>query len=62
MYESGRGVLQNWAEAATWFRNAADQGLADAQYDLGRLYADGRGVILPNCSKSPPDMPHANGF
>ena len=44
MYESGRGVPQSWAEAAIWFRNAADQGLADAQYDLGRTYADGRGV------------------
>ena len=27
-----------------WFRLAADQGLAEAQYNLGFMYASGRGV------------------
>jgi uncharacterized protein len=32
------------AEAARWFRKAADQGDPVAQESLGWLYADGRGV------------------
>ena len=32
------------AEAAKWYRRAAERGLAEAQYSLGSLYADGRGV------------------
>lgn len=32
------------AEAARWFRLAAEQGRADAQHLLGVLYADGQGV------------------
>ena len=41
---SGDGVPRNYREAARWFRKAADQGLAMAQYNLGYLYAYGRGV------------------
>ena len=33
------------AEAVRWFRLAAEQGYADAQYDLGLMYAEGRGVV-----------------
>jgi len=44
MYEKGRGVTRNDAEAAQWFRRAADQGHADAQYSLAVMYMDGRGV------------------
>ena len=35
MYNGGLGVPQDYAEAARWFRFAADQGLAIAQYRLG---------------------------
>ena len=28
----------------TWFRQAADQGAADAQYNLGVMYGNGQGV------------------
>ena len=28
----GRGVAEDWAEAAIWFGKAANQGLAEAQY------------------------------
>jgi len=51
MYSIGWGVLQDDAEAAKWFRLAAnqfrlaaDQGDAQAQAGLGQLYYIGRGV------------------
>jgi len=44
MYEEGRGVPQDYAEAARWYRKAADQGGADAQNRLGLMYEKGRGV------------------
>lgn len=44
MYANGRGVGQDYAEAAKWFRKAADQGHAAAQFNLGGLYANGQGV------------------
>ena len=34
----------DYATALRDFRKAADQGLADAQYNLGNMYATGRGV------------------
>ena len=44
MYRRGEGVPQDHAEAARWYRQAAQQGLAHAQSDLGVLYETGRGV------------------
>jgi len=40
IYEEGK----NYAEAAKWYRLAADQGDAGAQYNLGTMYDFGRGV------------------
>eukprot|EP00931_Biecheleriopsis_adriatica_P043236 TRINITY_DN2472_c0_g1_i11.p4 TRINITY_DN2472_c0_g1~~TRINITY_DN2472_c0_g1_i11.p4 ORF type:complete len:103 (-),score=28.68 TRINITY_DN2472_c0_g1_i11:8-316(-) len=40
----GRGVEKDEVEAARLFRLAAEQGDADAQYNLGVMYRDGRGV------------------
>ncbi len=37
MYKCGFGVEQNIKEAARWYRKAADQGLAQAQYALGLM-------------------------
>ena len=37
-------MARDLAEAARWFRKAADQGLADAQNDLGVMYQEGLGV------------------
>ena len=34
----------NDAEAAKWYRKAAEQGYVDAQYNLGVAYAHGEGV------------------
>ena len=44
LYEKGLGVLQDYVEAAKWYRKAADQGNAGAQLLLGNLYVIGRGV------------------
>jgi TPR repeat protein len=44
MYEEGRGVPQDYAEAFQWFQLAADQELAEAQLSLGVMYDQGRGV------------------
>jgi TPR repeat protein len=41
MYERGRGVVRNYAEALKWFRLAADQGFAFAQFNLGLFYEKG---------------------
>ena len=46
MFEKGRGVTQSDVEAARWFRKAADQGDAGAQYYLGIMFEQGRGVAL----------------
>jgi uncharacterized protein len=44
MFETGRGVPQNYTEAAMWYRRSAEQGFAAAQYSLGLLYDKGFGV------------------
>ena len=44
MYDNGRGVPQDYAEALKWSRLAADQGFAAAQYNLAFAYANGQGV------------------
>lgn len=38
-YKCGIGVKQDHAASVKWFRLAAKQGEADAQFNLGRLYA-----------------------
>jgi TPR repeat protein len=37
-FASGEGVPRSEAEASKWFRRAAQQGLADAQFNLGNLF------------------------
>ncbi len=34
-YEQGKGVAKDQAEAARWYRKAADQNLTKAQHNLG---------------------------
>ena len=43
-YANGAGVPRDDAQAAGWYRKAADQGLASAQTNLGARYASGRGL------------------
>ena len=38
------GVAKDYAAAASWYRKAADQGYAKAQYNLGLVYARSQGV------------------
>ena len=38
------GLTKDEAEAVKWYRKAAEQNHAEAQYNLGWRYADGRGV------------------
>ncbi len=44
MYQEGKGVPQDFAEAAKWYRLLAEQGDALAQTNLGSIYANGEGV------------------
>lgn len=44
MYEFGRGVPLDRAEAAKWYRMAAEQGFVKAQHTLGVLYNLGHNV------------------
>ena len=43
-HERGLGFEKSDAEAVKWYRKAAEQGEAIAQYNLGNMYRDGRGV------------------
>ena len=44
MFLEGLGVPQDYTEAVNWFRKAAEQGYAQAQYKLGVMYDEGLGV------------------
>ena len=45
MYDNGEGVPQDDAEAVRWYRLAAEQGDAEAQFSLAYMYDIGRGVL-----------------
>ena len=45
MWLEGKGVVQDYKETVKWWRKSAEQGLANAQSNLGRSYALGNGVI-----------------
>lgn len=42
--QAGSNDEADWGEAVHWYEQAAQQGLAQAQYALGMLYAAGKGV------------------
>lgn len=44
MYYFGQGVRRDYAQAAIWYRKAAEQGNHDSQYRIGVLYQFGWGV------------------
>jgi hypothetical protein len=44
MFDEGRGVAQSDVEATRWFLKTADQGTAVAQYNLGIMVDQGRGI------------------
>src|SRR5882762_6136971 len=43
-YDLGAGETQDDAEAARWYRKAAEQGYALAQFNLAVMYDHGQGV------------------
>ena len=43
-YYHGEGVPKDYVEAAKWYRKAAEQELAIAQFNLGWIYENGEGV------------------
>jgi len=43
IYATGQGVPKDYAEAARWYRKAADQDYPDAQNNLGVMYNNGQG-------------------
>ena len=56
MYDTGVGVAQDAAEAVRWFRLAAEQGDALAQFDLVVMYATGGGVPQDDAAAQPRDL------
>ena len=44
MYEVGRGVSGNLAEAVDWYRRAAEQGHVQALYETARRFGSGRNI------------------
>ena len=44
MYYIGDGIPQDYGEAFKWYRKAAQQGYASAQFYLGWMYENGEGV------------------
>ena len=47
-YDVGEGVTQNIETAAHWYRQAAEQGYANAQFNLAEMIRDGAGVPQSN--------------
>ena len=44
MYRDGQGVDKDAKHAVEFYTVAADQGIAEAQFNLGLTYEDGAGV------------------
>ena len=44
LLRQGQGVAKDEVEAVKWYRKAAEQNHAAAQYNLGVCYANGQGV------------------
>ena len=44
MCSNGRGVPEDYTEAAKWFRKAADRGNDKAQFNLALMFHEGTGV------------------
>jgi hypothetical protein len=42
-YDNGQDVAQNFQQALSWYRKAAEQGHARAQFNLALMYGYGHG-------------------
>ena len=45
MFDFGKGVAEDNAQAVYWYNKSAEQGNANAQYALGWMYENGEGVV-----------------
>ena len=45
MFDFGKGVTEDNAQAVYWYSKSAEQGNANAQYALGWMYENGEGVV-----------------
>ena len=43
--EKGRGITESWDSAVHWYRLAAEQGHAAAQFNLAVCYERGQGAV-----------------
>ena len=48
MYYKGYGTRQDCFKSVRWWKLAAEQGYAKAQFNLGIIYANGNGVVQDN--------------
>jgi len=46
LFTNGHGVMQDYAEALTWFQRAANEGHAGSQAALGSMFLQGQGVAV----------------
>jgi len=44
MFRDGLGATRDYQQSENWYNKAAEQGNADAQYNLGLMYYSGQGV------------------
>ena len=44
MYHGGKDIPQDYAKSLEWSQKAANQGNAQAQFNLGLMYNEGKGV------------------
>jgi TPR repeat protein len=44
LYAESQGIRRDQVAGARWYRKAADQGRANAQFNLALLYQNGKGV------------------
>ena len=52
MYEAGQGVARDEAQAVNWYRAAAQRGSPEGQFNLGRMYENGRGGLAQDGAKA----------
>ena len=52
VFKGGRGVPQSNVEAFRWYTKAANQGIAEAQFQLGVMHEHGKGGVVQSDAKS----------
>ncbi len=51
-FATGSGAAQDYAQAAYWYRKAAEQNHGLAQFNLGMMYARGQGIAQDNAQSA----------